>query len=371
MRRLWCATLVVAACAVAACGGSDGGRPDAAAPDASAPDASAPDASLDAAPAMPDAGDALDAAPDVPPELPDDGDPSTFSAALRVVDEQGAPIAGAMVDIGTSVEVSDERGYVVLAHRRDPVVVVISAPGRLAQPVVVGHAQSGQLVEVAMRSDAGGARWSMHVAGDVMLARRYYTAQGENPPLIDPGDIAGGARRVVAPVARAFAAADVSTVNLETVVSTLPDSASYPQKRIIINSHPDTLAALEAMGVDLVMLGNNHARDYLDQGVAATMDALDARGIPHVGAAASGSEPANTPYILTAGKVRVGLLSYTTLTGDSNNDRLAQDGTAVPPGLDPEDEWEYAARSWGFTGQALNAPVALRRAGSAWRLFRD
>jgi poly-gamma-glutamate capsule biosynthesis protein CapA/YwtB (metallophosphatase superfamily) len=368
MRWRWFAALAVAACAVAACGDSDGGSPDAA-----APDAAAPDASPDAAPAVPDAGtgNAPDAAPDVPPEPPEDGDPGTFSAVLRIVDEDRAPIAGAMVDIGSSVEISDARGYVVLAHHRDPVVLVISGPGLLAQPVAVGHAQGGKLVEVVMRSDAGGARWSMHVAGDVMLARRYYAAQGDIPALIDPRDIPGGARRVVAPVARAFAAADVSTVNLETVVSTLPDSAAYPQKRIIINSHPDTLAALDAMGVDLVMLGNNHTRDYLDQGVVETMAALDARGIPYVGAAASGSQPAQAPYIFPALPIRVGMLSYTTLTGDSNNDRLAEDGDSVPPNLAPEDAWEYQARSWGFSGGALDVSVALRRAGSAWRLFRD
>jgi poly-gamma-glutamate capsule biosynthesis protein CapA/YwtB (metallophosphatase superfamily) len=374
--RRWRATLAAAACAAAscavvACGGSDGGSPDAATPDAAAPDAS-PDPPPDAAPPVPDAGAGNpDAAPDVPPEPPEDGDPYTFSAVLRVVDEARAPIAGAMVDTGASVEISDERGYVVLAHHRDPVVVVISGPGLLAQPVVVGHAQGGQLVEVAMRSDAGGARWSMHVAGDVMLARRYYAAQGDMPPWIDARDIAGGARRVVAPVARAFAAADVGTVNLETVVSTLPDSDAYPQKRIVINSHPDTLAALEAMGVDLVMLGNNHARDYLDQGVVETMEALDDWDIPHVGAAADGNEPAQAPYIIEAGQVRVGVLSYTTLTGDGNNDRLAEDADIVPPDLDPDDAWEYEAREWGFTGTVLDVPLALRRAGSAWRLFRD
>jgi poly-gamma-glutamate capsule biosynthesis protein CapA/YwtB (metallophosphatase superfamily) len=364
-RWLWCAAL-----AGVACGGSDRAEPDAATPDA-APEA-APDATpVDAANAPDAAENAPDAAPDVPPVPPEDGDPATFSAVLRVVSEDGRPIAGATVDVDGSVEISDIRGYVVLGQHRDPVVVVISGAGLLAQPVVVGHAQSGQLVEVAMRSHAGRARWSMHVAGDVMLARRYYDPLGDAPALIDPADIAGGAQRVVAPVARAFAAADVSTVNLETVVSTLPDSAAYPQKRIVINSHPDTLAALDAMGVDLVMLGNNHIRDYLDQGVAATLAALDARDIPYVGAAASGSVPAEAPEVLTVGQTRVGMLSYTTLTGDANNDRLARDGDPEPPELAPEDAWEYEARLWGIDGEVLDVPEAARRAGSAWRLFRD
>lgn len=352
------------ACAalLAACGGSDddGGPP--ADPDASRPDAASADASVDAS------GNP-DALSDPPLTPPDDGDPATFSAILRVLDENRAPVAGAEVDIDGAVQVSDRRGDVVLANHRDPVVAVVAGAGLLTQPVVVGHARDGQTVEVVMRARTG-PRWTMHVAGDMMLARRYYEPQGDQPALIDPSDIAGGARRVVAPVARAFAAADISTVNLETVVSTLPDSAAYPQKRVIINSHPDTLAALEPMGVDVVMLGNNHIRDYFDQGVQATMDALDARGIPYVGAAADGSNPGTAPHVIEIGLTRVGILSYSMLSGDSNNDSLARNGDPVPPDLDPEDAWEYEARSWAFDGTVLDVPRSNYRAGTAWRLFR-
>jgi poly-gamma-glutamate capsule biosynthesis protein CapA/YwtB (metallophosphatase superfamily) len=359
-------SLSCAALAAVACGGSGDARPDAAQPDAAPPDAAsgpAPDGGTDTP---------SDAAPDTPPVPPEDGDPATFSAVLHVVDDSRAPISGAMVDFGSAVEISDARGYVILAHRRDPVVVVIAGAGLLTQPVVVGHTSDGQVVEVVMRSDAGGARWSMHVAGDVMLARRYYEPQPDAPALIDPAAIADGARRVVAPVARAFAAADLSTVNLETVVSTLPDSDAYPQKRVIINSHPETMAALEAMGVDLVMLGNNHARDYFDTGVVATMAALDARNIPYTGAAADGGATGRTPHIVTMGTTRVGMLSYCMLNGDSGNDGLAEDGDPVPPDLDPADAWEYEARRWEFLdGPVLVVPAADRRAGSAWRLFRD
>lgn len=332
-----------------------------------APDASSRDAAVDASIDASQTPDAMSEPPLVPP---DDGDPATFSAILRVLDENGAPVAGAEVDVDGAVQVSDRRGDVVLANHRDPVVAVIAGPGLLVQPVVVGHTRDGQTVEVVMRSNAGGARWSMHVGGDMMLARRYYEPQGDQPALIDPADIAGGARGVVAPVARAFAAADVSTVNLETVVSTLPDSAAYPQKRVIINSHPDTLAALEPMGVDVVMLGNNHIRDYFDQGVVATMAALDARGIPYVGAAADGSNPGTAPHIFEAGLTRVGILSYSMLSGDSGNDGLARNGDPVPPDLDPDDAWEYEAREWAFNGAVLDVPRSNYRAGTAWRLFR-
>lgn len=354
---LLCATLLHAG----ACGDSEPAGPDAGDTGTDAGDSLTPDSGASAS------ADA--AVPMVPPE---DGSPFTFSAVLRVLDESDAPVAGATVDTGSQVLTTSALGEVVLANRNDPVVAVIEGPGLLAEPVVIGHASDGQTIEVRVRGDAGGARWTMHVAGDVMLARRYHEPQGNDPPLIDPdGDIAAGARHVVAPVARAFAAADIGTVNLETVVSKLPDSSAYPQKRIVINSHPDTMAALPEMGVDVVMLGNNHLRDFMDEGVQATMDALDAIGIDYVGAAASGAEPANAPYIFTMGNTRVGILSYTTLSGDPNNDRLAVDGDPVPGDLAPEDAWEYEARPWSFDGEVLDVPQAERRAGSAWGLFRD
>ena len=43
----------------------------------------------------------------------------------------------------------------------------------------------------------------------------------------------------------------------------------------------------EALGVDLVTLGNNHIRDFMDAGVFDTRNHLDARGIKHVGSSAN------------------------------------------------------------------------------------
>ncbi|WP_045119640.1 CapA family protein [Haliangium ochraceum] len=314
-----------------------------------------------------------DASPPAPPPRtpPEDGDPTTYSVIVRVVDEAGAPLPDSTVALPGLTEVADERGEVVIAHRREPLSAVVAGNGRLAEPLVLGHEHDTQTVMVRLRARASGALWSMHAGGDVMFARRYYEPLGDAPPLIDPTAISTSARAVVAPVAAMFAAADLRSVNLETVVSVLPESDAHPGKRIVINSHPDTLAALDALGVDVAVLGNNHIRDYLDQGVSATLQALEAGGFEHVGALPAGAGSVQLPFVRAYDSTVVGLLSYSVLSGDPNNNALARDGESLPPDLDPADAWEYEARSWGFSGSVLSVPTTLRRAGSAWRLFRD
>ena len=291
-----------------------------------------------------------------------------FTTAIRAVDENGAPLADVTVTIGDTSLTTNGCGEVAVPDLTEPVMAVLSSSQRLSEPVVLGASDRGSVVEVRLLDNAGGTRWAMHSGGDVMLTRRFE----DNPygdPLIPAGDIAGGARLVVAPVAPAFALADLSTVNVETVVSDLPPSAGYPAKRVLVNSRPETMSALDALGVDVAILGNNHIRDFFDDGVRDTITAITAAGIPSVGAA--DDETANAPLIVDAAGTRVGILSYTTLDGNTNNDRYPLDGDPVPGNLDPEDAFQYEARTWSFTGATLSVPAAARRIGSAWRIFRD
>ena len=288
---------------------------------------------------------------------------------LRVVDESGAPISGATVDVGgdlnTAPLTTGEDGEVALDEPVDAMVAVVDGAGLLAEPVVVGPSDIGTVVEVRVLSDLGGARWVMHSGGDVMLGRRYEEpASGEQ--LLPADDVAGGARHVVEPVARAFAAADYRTVNLESVLTNLPDTAAYPQKRVVIDSKPETVAALQALSVDTAVLANNHIRDYMDVGVSETMAALDSAGIAHLGAS-DDAQPASAPLIFEEGGVRVGVLAWATLDGSFVNDRYAQDGD--PVSSDPSRLWEYEARAWGFDGATWKVPVAERRIGTVWRMF--
>lgn len=303
-----------------------------------------------------------------------DAEEPAAGIVIEVVDEHGMPVAGAEVDVGVDVAVTGRSGRArVTADLVQPAVAVIRGDGILPEPVVIEGAAIDDVVRVRVLSDGGGQRWVMHAAGDVMLGRRYESpSAGE--PLLPADDVAGGARRVVAAVARTFAAADVSTVNLESVVGDVPDEASYPAKAFVIRSRPEALAALDEMGVDLAVLANNHIRDYGDQGVLATMATLDDAGIAHVGAAAGTADDAAAaaaPALLEVGGVRLGVLAWSTLSGSAVNDGFPRDEEPMPADVDPDNAWQYEPRAWGFEGAVLSVPALPRRIGSAWRLFAD
>jgi poly-gamma-glutamate capsule biosynthesis protein CapA/YwtB (metallophosphatase superfamily) len=293
-------------------------------------------------------------------------DPIRYGVTIEVVDDTGAPVA-ATLDLGAETIETGADGRARLDDLTGPVFVVVSGDGLLDEPVAIGRSDDGEVVTVRVWRSLGGQRWSMHAAGDVMFARRY-SAPAEGEPLIPPDDAAAGAAAVVEPVRRAYTAADLRMLNLETVVSDLPASAAYPGKRFILNSLPGALAGVEALAPHVVIFANNHTRDYLDAGVAATQAALDARGLVHLGASPDAG-PADEPVVVEVAGLRVGVLAWTTVDGSFVNDSYPLDGDPVPGDLDPGDAWQYEARTWGWTGATWSAPAADRRIGSAWQLF--
>src|SRR5204862_6387159 len=113
---------------------------------------------------------------------------------------------------------------------------------------------------------------------------------------------------------------------------------------------------------------NNHARDFGDDGIGDTIAALRGAGLAFQGATADGS--AESAHVVDAHGTRVGLLAWTTVDGSFVNDSYPKDTDPEPPGVDPKDAFQYAARSWSFTGEALDVPLATRRIGSAWDVFK-
>jgi poly-gamma-glutamate capsule biosynthesis protein CapA/YwtB (metallophosphatase superfamily) len=293
-------------------------------------------------------------------------DPLEVKVTVEVRNEAGATVAGASVTTPDGVQKTDSKGRVDIKLRTAELAVISNA-GSLEEPVVIGRGDAGKVVAVKLWN-AGGKRWVMHSAGDVMFGRRY-SAPTEGEPLIKPDAPADGARHVVSAIAPAFIAADVRTVNLETVVSGLGASDIYPGKRFILNSPPQTLAGLDALGVDAIDLANNHGRDYLTRGIDATHQALADYTLPHFGQAAR-PDAVPEPLIVDAnGGVKVGMLGWTTVEGSFVNDSYPIDGQAIPADILPEDMWQYQPRTWGFEGATWSVPSAPRRIGSAWRLF--
>jgi poly-gamma-glutamate capsule biosynthesis protein CapA/YwtB (metallophosphatase superfamily) len=299
-----------------------------------------------------------------------------YEALVRVLDEQGEPIAGAGVDVEGRLTRTDRAGEVELRQLLGPVRLRVAATDYVTEPLAIDrHDAERGPIEVQLFAREGpqaSPRWSMHVGGDAMLGRRYVAPEA-GLPLLPAHDIGGAARDVVDDLAPLFGAADLRILNLETVVGDLPDSAIYPAKRFILLTPAAALSAFDELSVDLVTLANNHARDYLDLGVTHTLAALDEVGLAHVGAS-TGAEPASNPIILEPRPgIRMAVFSYTTVDGNFVNDSYADEDVAIPAECgysDPPDEcFMFEARSWGCEGPSVAIPSAARRIGPAWKLF--
>lgn len=286
---------------------------------------------------------------------------------VTVLDEKGARLEGAAFDpVGDAGPVALSPDGTVGV--RGPTAGVLSLDGYLPEPVVLDPSEPGREIRLYARTGpTGKPRVALHFAGDTMMGRRYQQPTREGTPVVkDEAE----ARAVVAAVAPLMAAADVSTVNAETVVGDLPAAGAYPGKLFQLQSPPAFTAALTEMGIDLVMLGNNHIRDWRDAGVASTLREIQKAGMASVGAGMT-AEEAQRGKIVTAGPVRVGVVSMTTIDGDFLNSGLPAAGVPPPADLPAEDTWQYTDRKFGFgkPGEPGYIPSAPRRPGDLWRLF--
>jgi UDP-N-acetylmuramoyl-tripeptide--D-alanyl-D-alanine ligase len=82
-----------------------------------------------------------------------------------------------------------------------------------------------------------------------------------------------------------FQRADVGVLNLECALTEMERSPLKGKKGYILGGKPrETTEVLRAFGIDAVLLGNNHAMDYGEEGLRDTLDALDDANIEAVGA---------------------------------------------------------------------------------------
>jgi poly-gamma-glutamate capsule biosynthesis protein CapA/YwtB (metallophosphatase superfamily)/outer membrane protein assembly factor BamB len=100
--------------------------------------------------------------------------------------------------------------------------------------------------------------------------------------------------------------ADLAVANLECVLTTQGEPLD---KSYLIRAHPRWGEILVEGGFDLVTLANNHGLDYGNEGLAETLDTLDALGVAHVGAGRS-REEAHAPALFDLNGVRIAVLGY-------------------------------------------------------------
>jgi len=111
---------------------------------------------------------------------------------------------------------------------------------------------------------------------------------------------------MLAPIRPILAAADLALCHLEVTLAREGQAPTgYPRFRA-----PGQLAdALAGAGFAGCSVASNHSLDHGEAGVAATLDALDAAGLGHVGTARTPEED-RAPRLYDAGGIAVGHLSY-------------------------------------------------------------
>ncbi len=296
----------------------------------------------------------------------------------QVVDEGGAPVAGATVRLGGFTAVTDARGVFRLAGlERANAILTVEAEGFRASIRAV-HLElplgtdETEVVAVLVPRREGSAR--LLFAGDAAMGRRFLdtdesTPRGELPPddpnaWIQVSDPEPGTAELVRHVAPLFDATDYRVINLETPVTADPATPNT-EKEYVFFTLPGSLAALVELGVDGVSLGNNHVYDYLDPGIAHTLANVRGAGLDHGGAGLDADE-AWTPWHADLEGHAYAFVSATSITGDQYETGFV--ATEDRPGaadLTDDDRFDRILASEIASGRT---PVALFHAGEEYQI---
>jgi poly-gamma-glutamate capsule biosynthesis protein CapA/YwtB (metallophosphatase superfamily) len=159
---------------------------------------------------------------------------------------------------------------------------------------------------------------TLMAVGDIMLARSV----GERILNEGPGVVFANVQDILS-------TADILAGNIECA---LTDQGKPEVKTYAFAAPPISAQALGLAGFDLAILGNNHAYDYGEAGMAQTMQLLQDQGIASVGFGVGASAPG--PVFIDRNGLRIAFLSYVDvpveLTGFDTRSWLATDST---PGI--------------------------------------
>ena len=259
----------------------------------------------------------------------------------RVVNRDGAPLAGAHLRTDQGSADSNGDGWFAVASAAHPVWVTATHTGYLSR---TRAGAPGEPLLIRLTPDDG-QTISLHFGGDTMAGRRFYDVNEDgntSDGLISTANHPSEFKALLEPVRPLLENADLSLVNMESPLTpnayvdpTQPRPAGFhPTKDYVFASHPALAEALRDAGIDLVGLGNNHMYDYLEQGLVGTRVALNDAGLAFFGA--SGSEVgAWQPAILQARGQSLAFLACTSITGTEHaisyvaNDKQAKGGAAA------------------------------------------
>ncbi|MBB6174132.1 poly-gamma-glutamate synthesis protein (capsule biosynthesis protein) [Nocardiopsis mwathae] len=117
----------------------------------------------------------------------------------------------------------------------------------------------------------------------------------------DPGTALG-------PIADTLSAADLAMVNLETAVT--HGGTPVPGKQFVFRAPPAAFEALDAAGIDVVSIANNHGMDYGEEGLLDTLRYAEEADFPVVGAGRD-IDAAYAPHITEVNGSTVAIIGAT------------------------------------------------------------
>ena len=165
-------------------------------------------------------------------------------------------------------------------------------------------------------------------------------------PMLEPYRTASGwdFSGIFAGVKGLFAESDYVIANLETPLA--PDDQDLTHARWEFCSPKAFAQAVKDAGIDFVFTANNHCLDRGPAGIARTVAALDAVGLPHTGTFAT-KAAAETPTIIDVKGFKLGLLSYTYGSNAFSNHQYLDDSNRFMVNLFQQQEVsEPLARAW-------------------------
>lgn len=101
---------------------------------------------------------------------------------------------------------------------------------------------------------------------------------------------------------------DLVMASLKNPISTNGSPHPRQQDHLNFRCHPERLAVLHNLGVNVVNLANNHTMDYGETALRDTMEHLDTGNIRHLGAGCNHAE-ANRPLLLEINGVKLALVT--------------------------------------------------------------
>lgn len=222
-----------------------------------------------------------------------------------IVDEDGAPVGGAVVTMigwgsgaanagqAATADASGAFTLPILARRSG--LLRVEHPGHytelipvdLQRPLAELSTDAGAIVLV--EQTPGRAR--LIFGGDTMFGRRFVDSdedgiEGEPGDLIQPATRAEDAEALLGFVRDVLEQSDHTQVNLECPVTDDP-ATPHPYKTYTFFSYPEALTGLSNAGVSTVNLGNNHVYDYLEAGFVDTLESVTAANLEWFGAGTS------------------------------------------------------------------------------------